>query len=90
MRSRGRLDPPVVALCLKDKRGLQCVAQPLVLDDDAGFDVTEPVVALMAKDSAVGSDLDLAIGVLVDVDVAVDLVCCRRNTFRYFLDLLEN
>jgi hypothetical protein len=35
--------------------------------------VAEPVVALLAKDLAVGSDFDVAVGVLVDVDVAVDL-----------------
>ena len=51
---------------------MQCMAQPLVLDDRAGVDLAEPVVALIAKALAVGSDLDVSVGVLVDVDVAVD------------------
>ena len=51
---------------------MQCMAQPLVLDDGANVDLAEPVVALVTKALAVRSDLDLAVGVLVDVDVAVN------------------
>lgn len=56
MRSRGRLDSPVIALCLEDQRSLQCWAQPLVLDDGAGVDLGEPVVALIAKAVAPSHD----------------------------------
>src|SRR3982750_1049035 len=48
------------------------MAQALVLDDSTGVDLAEPVVALVAKSLAVGSDLDATVGVLVDIDVAVD------------------
>ncbi len=51
---------------------MQCMAQPLVLDDRADVDLAEPVVALVAEALAVGSDLDVAVGVFVDVDVTVD------------------
>ena len=53
---------------------MQCVAQPLVLDDLAGVDLAEPVVALVAQALAVGSDLNVAVEVLVDVDVGVPLI----------------
>ena len=72
MRSRRCLEPSVVALRLKDLCCTQCMAQPLVLDDRADVDLAEPVVALIAEALAVGSDVDLAVVVLVDVDVAVD------------------
>ena len=48
------------------------MAEPLVLDNRSAIDVAEPVVALMAKDLAVGSNLDVTVGVFVDVDVAMD------------------
>jgi len=89
IRSRRRVRPSsVVALRLQDQRRLQCVAEPLVLDDRSAINVTEPVVALMAKDLAVGSDLDVAVGVLVDVDVAVDQLAVRLAILEQVDDLV--
>lgn len=48
------------------------MAEPLVLDNRSAIDVTESVVVLMAKDLPVGSDFDVTVGVLEDVDVAMD------------------
>ncbi len=46
--------------------GMMCLLAPVAAAEDA------KVSPLMAKDLAVGSDLDLPVGVFVDVNVAVN------------------
>ena len=62
---------PIVALELHLLRDQQYVTEPLVLDHRPLVNIGQPVVPDVGQSGAVSTDLDAAIGILVDIYVAV-------------------
>jgi hypothetical protein len=55
------------------------MAQALVLHDGGRVHLRQPVVTLIGQIDAVGTQLDAAIRILVDVDLAVDQLAVGRR-----------